>query len=59
MKKLTRSKINRKIFGVCGGFGEYLDVDTTVIRLITLVMGVFFPPMILIYFLSAIIIPQE
>lgn len=59
MKKLTRSKINRKIFGVCGGFGEYFDVDTTVIRLITLVMGVFFPPMILIYFLSAIIIPQE
>ena len=34
MKQLKRSLQNRKICGVCGGIGEYLNVDPTVIRLI-------------------------
>ncbi|KKG25473.1 PspC domain-containing protein, partial [Methanosarcina sp. 2.H.T.1A.15] len=34
MKKLYRSKKNRIIAGVCGGIGEYLDVDPTLIRLL-------------------------
>lgn len=33
-KKLTRSRTNEKIAGVCGGFAEYLDVDVTLVRLI-------------------------
>ena len=32
-KKLLRSKKNRVIAGVCGGIGEYLGIDPTVIRL--------------------------
>ncbi|MDD4248763.1 MAG: PspC domain-containing protein, partial [Methanosarcina sp.] len=34
MKKLYRSKKSRIIAGVCGGIGEYLDVDPTLIRLL-------------------------
>lgn len=33
-KKLLRSKKNRVIAGVCGGIGEYLGIDPTVIRLL-------------------------
>ena len=31
-KKFYRSRADRKIAGVCGGLGEYFDVDPTLIR---------------------------
>ncbi|WP_125766915.1 PspC domain-containing protein [Lapidilactobacillus wuchangensis] len=33
-KKLYRSATNRKFAGVCGGLGEYFNVDPTLIRII-------------------------
>jgi phage shock protein C len=33
-RKLYRSISQRQIGGVCGGLGEYLDVDPTIMRLI-------------------------
>lgn len=36
-KKLYRSERNKKIFGVCGGLGEYLNVDPVFLRIIFLV----------------------
>ena len=42
-KKLYRSLTDKKLSGVCGGLGEYFDVDPTMVRLIwaigTLVTG--------------------
>ena len=35
-KRLMRSKTNRTFCGVCGGIGEYLNVDPTLIRLVWL-----------------------
>ena len=32
--KLTRSKVDKKISGVCGGIGEYFDIDSTVVRIL-------------------------
>ena len=32
-KKLYRSRQNRMICGVCGGVGEYFNIDPTLIRL--------------------------
>jgi len=34
-KKLYRSKKDHMIAGVCGGIAEYFDVDTTLVRLLT------------------------
>ena len=34
MKKLYLSDTNKKIGGVCGGLGEYFDVDPTLVRVI-------------------------
>ena len=39
MKRLYRSRKNRVICGVCGGIGDYLNVDPTVIRLLALLLG--------------------
>lgn len=39
-RKLYRSLVNRRIAGVCGGLGEYLNIDPTVIRLL-FVLGFF------------------
>ncbi|MBR9690153.1 PspC domain-containing protein [Candidatus Woesearchaeota archaeon] len=60
-KRLYRSKKNRMIAGVCGGLGEYMDVDPTLIRLIwvtlTIFTGIVFG--VLIYLFAWIIIPEK
>lgn len=57
-KKLYRSRRNRTICGVCGGLGDYFNVDPTIIRLI-LILFAFTGSGILAYFIAAIIIPEE
>lgn len=59
-KKLVRSQTNRTICGVCGGIGEYLNVDPTLIRLIWVVCslascgtGLF------VYLVAALVIPED
>ena len=57
-KKLFRSRTDRMLCGVCGGIGEYFNIDATLIRLIWAVFcltggGV------LAYIIAAIIIPVQ
>ncbi|MEA4912296.1 MAG: PspC domain-containing protein, partial [Oscillospiraceae bacterium] len=40
MKKLYLSKTDKKLFGVCGGIAEYFNIDSTIVRIVTLVLGV-------------------
>jgi phage shock protein C len=40
-KRLTRSSTDCKIAGVCGGIAEYLDADSTVVRLVWVLVFVF------------------
>jgi phage shock protein C len=55
-KRLMRSPIDKKIGGVCGGFAEYLEVDSTLVRLIWLI-AIFVPvPLGLIAYLVAWIV---
>ena len=58
-KKLYKSKIDRKIFGVCGGIAEYFRVDSTIIRLIFVVLALGAMSGVLIYLLAALIMPEE
>jgi phage shock protein C len=39
-KQLTLSATDKKMAGVCGGIAEYLDVDSTVVRLIWVALSV-------------------
>lgn len=59
MKKLYRSRKNRKIAGVCGGIGEYFDIDPTLIRLLWVVLVLAAGTGILAYILGIIIMPEN
>ncbi|MCG2588900.1 PspC domain-containing protein [Rhodohalobacter sulfatireducens] len=57
--KLRKSRTDKMIAGVCGGFGEYLGWDPTIIRIIFLIlMFSSFGAMVLIYFILALIMPE-
>ncbi len=59
-KKLVRSRANRMLCGVCGGIGEYLNVDPTIVRLIWLLCSVASCGTgLLVYIVAAIVIPEE
>lgn len=57
-KKLYKSNMNRKICGVCGGIGEYYNIDPTVIRLLWILFACCGGSGILAYLIAAIIIPE-
>ncbi len=61
MKKLYRSKTERKLSGVCGGLAVYLNVDPTIIRLAWALISIFSAavPGVLLYIIFAFIIPEE
>ena len=60
MKRLYRSRSNRRIAGVCGGLADYLDVDPTIVRLVSVLILIFtgFVPLIFAYLIAWIIIPE-
>lgn len=37
-KKLYRSNLDKKIGGVCGGIAEYFDVDSSLIRILAVIL---------------------
>lgn len=59
MKQMYRSRYNKKIFGLCGGLGEFFDVDPTLIRLGLVVLTLFTGLPILFYLAAALIVPKE
>ncbi len=59
-KRLYRSRTNRKIAGVCGGLGEYLNIDPTIMRLIYIMVILFSVGLGLIaYVLMWVVMPEE
>ncbi len=58
-KRLYRSKNNCMIAGVCGGLGEYFDMDPTFIRLLWIVFTLAGGSGILAYIIAWIVIPQH
>ena len=59
MKKLYRSKEDRKIAGVCGGLAKYLGIDSTLVRLLAVLLILFMGGGLLAYIICAIVIPEE
>ena len=57
-KTLYRSKKNRIIGGVCGGMGEYFDVDPIWFRLAALLLVFGYGTGIVIYIIAWILIPE-
>jgi len=57
-KKLAKSRSDRKLCGVCGGFAEYLNLDPTVIRLIWLLLVFCAGTGVLAYLIAALVMPE-
>ena len=58
-RPLERAREGRKIAGVCMGFARHLDVDVTLIRLLTLVGSIFTGIGFIAYLIAWIVIPEE
>lgn len=58
-KKLTRSREDKWLGGVCGGLAEYFGVDATWVRIAFIVSTILPGPQFILYFLLWLIIPQD
>lgn len=58
-KKLYRSRKNSMIGGVCGGLGEYLNVDPTIMRLVAVLLIFADGIGLIAYIIAWIIIPRN
>lgn len=52
--------MNRMVCGVCGGIGEYLNLDPTVVRLLWLVCSLASCGTgLVVYIVAAIVMPED
>ena len=57
-KRLAKSKKDRMLFGVCGGLGEYFEIDPTFIRLAFAALALQGGIGVFLYILLAILMPS-
>lgn len=58
VKKLYRSNKDYIITGVCGGLGEYFGIDTTIIRLLMIILMISHGAGLVVYIALALILPK-
>ena len=58
MNKIYKSRTDKQLAGVCGGIAEYLNIDSTLVRII--VAALFFAGTLSlwVYIVAAIIMPE-
>jgi phage shock protein C len=59
IRRLTRSRTERMIGGVCGGLGAYLEIDPTLIRLLFVLGLLFGGHGLLLYLVLLLVMPIE
>lgn len=59
MRRLTRSRTDRWIGGVCGGLAEYFGWNATLIRLLFILSCLLPGPQFLIYLVLWVVIPRD
>ena len=58
VKKIYLSSTDKKIAGVCGGLGEYFEIDSTIVRIIWLAAAFCAGGGILAYIIAWAVIPN-
>jgi phage shock protein PspC (stress-responsive transcriptional regulator) len=58
-KKLERSKSNRILGGVCAGVANYLNMDPTLVRVLTVVISLFTGVPVILYIIALFVVPEE
>ncbi|RNL37444.1 hypothetical protein DMP06_10945 [Slackia equolifaciens] len=58
-RPLRRSRADKRLLGVCGGIAYYFGIDSTVVRVMAVILLVLFTPSAIIaYFLIALLVPS-
>ena len=57
--RLHKSRTNKQVAGVCGGIAEYLQVDPSIVRLVTVVLMFGWGSGLLAYIICALVLPEE
>lgn len=58
-KKLYRSDDNKILLGICGGIGEYFDIDPVIVRILLVILIFLGFSGIIAYIVAAFIIPRR
>lgn len=58
-KKLYRASIDKKLFGVCGGIAHYFGMDSTLVRLIAVVLFFAAGLSLWVYIVAALIMTES
>ena len=58
-KKLYKSTRDKKLAGICGGLAEYLNMDSTVVRLIFVLLFILWGSSLLVYIILALVMPDD
>ncbi|HBB07126.1 MAG TPA: PspC family transcriptional regulator [Bacteroides sp.] len=59
-KRLTRSKSDCKIAGVCAGLAQYFGLDTTLVRLVYALLTLFTAFCgVVVYIIMWLVVPQD
>lgn len=58
-RRLYRSDTNKVFAGVCGGLGEYFNIDPTVLRVVAVIAMFGFGTGFLLYIIAWIVMPRR
>lgn len=60
-KKLTRSRTDKMIGGVCAGLADYLNMDVSLVRVLYILVSIMSSafPGLLVYIILLLVIPEE
>jgi phage shock protein PspC (stress-responsive transcriptional regulator) len=58
-KRLERSKSNRGLGGVCAGVANYLNMDPTLVRVLTVLLTLFTGVPVVVYLVLLLVVPEE
>ena len=58
-KRLYKIEDGKKIFGVCGGLAEYLDIDVSIVRILWVVLALCCGTGLLVYLICALVLPKK
>jgi phage shock protein C len=58
-RRLERSRSNRVLGGVCAGVASYLNMDVTLVRILTVVLALFTGVPVVAYIVALFLMPEE
>jgi phage shock protein PspC (stress-responsive transcriptional regulator) len=58
-RRLTRSRTDRMIAGVCGGFAAYSGIDVNIVRLVMVLLALLGGSGVVLYLIAWMIVPAE